>query len=467
MIAKKEVIYFANSLKQFVLSKKWIDQSRYKRSMCISTPPPPPTISEITTTDSEIEENYQDHRRIGRDQNLFFFNELSPGSCFFKPDGAHIYNTLVDFLYKEYRKRGLKIVKSPNIFNCRLWEASGHWDHFADDMFHLEGKERLSLKPMNCPGHCLIYKNSNVSWRDLPLRYAEFGVLHRNEASGNLTGLFRVRRFQQDDAHIFCTQDQISSEIAKTIDFIKFIYSQFAFKCEFSLSTRPQPYMGELSLWNEAETALRQVLENSGHEWKLKEGDGAFYGPKIDVTLTDSLLRPHQCATIQLDFQLPIKFDLTYNCQDGSKQRPVMIHRAILGSVERFMAIILENFKGNLPFWLSPRQIRIVSVAETFYDYACSVRDQLHEADLEVVLESDSGQTLSKKVKMAWENHYKFLFVVGQKESTNNSVTVRTMMTNQVYKEVPLDKVIKMMTNFKNERTPDELMVQELKKLNE
>ncbi|KAK3790525.1 hypothetical protein RRG08_060574 [Elysia crispata] len=255
----------------------------------------------------------RDHRKIGREQELFFFHELSPGSCFFLPKGAHIYNTLVEYIKSEYWKRGFSEVVSPNIYNSKLWEISGHWQHYAENMFSFDcEKEKYALKPMNCPGHCLMFDHRVRSWRELPLRLADFGVLHRNEVSGALSGLTRVRRFQQDDAHIFCRKDQIENEIKACLDFLQTVYGTFAFTFSLKLSTRPDKYLGEKAVWDEAEKQLESSLNASGLKWELNPGDGAFYGPKIDITINDALRRSHQCATIQLDFQLPQRFNLNY-----------------------------------------------------------------------------------------------------------------------------------------------------------
>merc|ERR1719341_2092543 len=248
----------------------------------------------------------RDHRKIGTQQKLFFFHELSPGSCFFTARGAYIYNALIEFIKEQYRTRGFHEVISPNVYNTKLWEQSGHWQHYAENMFAFEvEKEKFALKPMNCPGHCLMFSHTTRSWRELPLRMADFGVLHRNELSGALTGLTRVRRFQQDDAHIFCTPEMIKSEIKGALEFLSVVYKTFGFEFDLRLSTRPEKYLGEISVWDEAEKQLKESLDESGNEWKLNPGDGAFYGPKIDITVTDALRRHHQCATIQLDFQLP------------------------------------------------------------------------------------------------------------------------------------------------------------------
>ncbi|XP_067161510.1 threonine--tRNA ligase 2, cytoplasmic isoform X4 [Apteryx mantelli] len=299
----------------------------------------------------------RDHRKIGKEQELFFFHDLSPGSCFFLPRGAFLYNTLTDFIREEYHKRNFTEVVSPNIFNSKLWEASGHWQHYSENMFSFEiEKETFALKPMNCPGHCLMFAHRPRSWREMPLRLADFGVLHRNELSGTLSGLTRVRRFQQDDAHIFCTMEQIEEEIKGCLDFLKSVYAVFGFTFQLHLSTRPENYLGELEIWDHAEKQLQSSLNNFGEPWQLNPGDGAFYGPKIDIKIKDAIGRYHQCATIQLDFQLPIRFNLTYVGKDGGddKKRPVIIHRAILGSVERMIAILAENYGGKCSEDISP-----------------------------------------------------------------------------------------------------------------
>ncbi|KAF3832312.1 hypothetical protein F7725_025977 [Dissostichus mawsoni] len=291
----------------------------------------------------------RDHRKIGKDQELFFFHDLSPGSCFFLPRGAFIYNTLTEFIREEYWRRGFQEVASPNIFNSKLWEASGHWQHYSDNMFSFPVEDDIfALKPMNCPGHCLMFSHRPRSWRELPLRFADFGVLHRNELSGTLTGLTRVRRFQQDDAHIFCTMEQIESEMKGCLDFLRCVYNVFGFSFQLHLSTRPEKYLGDIAVWNQAEKQLENSLNDFGEPWKLNPGDGAFYGPKIDIKIKDAIGRYHQCATIQLDFQLPIRLNLTFVGTDGDdKARPVIIHRAILGSVERMIAILTENYAGK------------------------------------------------------------------------------------------------------------------------
>lgn len=394
----------------------------------------------------------RDHRKLGRDQELFFFHELSPGSCFFLPKGAHIYNILIEFIRSEYRKRGFQEVISPNIYNSKLWKVSGHWQHYSENMFSFDvEKEKFALKPMNCPGHCLMFDHRPRSWRELPLRMADFGVLHRNELSGALTGLIRVRRFQQDDAHIFCAMEQIASEIKGSLDFLQSVYSIFGFTFQLKLSTRPADFLGDIEVWNFAEKQLEESLNAFGQEWSLNPGDGAFYGPKIDITIMDALHRQHQCATIQLDFQLPIRFNLSYIGENGEKKKPVIIHRAILGSVERMMAILTENFGGKWPFWLSPRQSIVLSVSSTFDDYAQKVRDDIFSAGFNCDLELDPGQTMNKKIRNAQLAQYNFIFVVGEREKTSGTVNVRTR-DNKIHGEFQIAQVIERFRNLQRER---------------
>uniref|UniRef100_A0A8B9ZZV1 threonine--tRNA ligase n=1 Tax=Anas zonorhyncha TaxID=75864 RepID=A0A8B9ZZV1_9AVES len=394
----------------------------------------------------------RDHRKIGKDQELFFFHDLSPGSCFFLPRGAFLYNTLTDFIREEYRRRNFTEVVSPNIFNSKLWEASGHWQHYSENMFSFEiEKETFALKPMNCPGHCLMFAHRPRSWREMPLRLADFGVLHRNELSGTLSGLTRVRRFQQDDAHIFCTIEQIEEEIKGCLDFLKSVYAVFGFTFQLHLSTRPEKYLGDLEIWDHAEKQLQNSLNNFAAPWSLNPGDGAFYGPKIDIKIKDAIGRYHQCATIQLDFQLPIRFNLTYVGKDGDdKKRPVIIHRAILGSVERMIAILAENYGGKWPFWLSPRQVMVVPVGPTSEEYA----QQFFEAGFMSDVDLDQSCTLNKKIRNAQLAQYNFILVVGEKEKANNAVNVRTR-DNKVHGEISVSSAIEKLKKFKNSHIPN------------
>ncbi|RMB94447.1 hypothetical protein DUI87_29258 [Hirundo rustica rustica] len=398
----------------------------------------------------------RDHRKIGKEQELFFFHDLSPGSCFFLPRGAFLYNTLMDFIRGEYRRRDFTEVVSPNVFNSKLWEASGHWQHYSENMFSFEiEKETFALKPMNCPGHCLMFAHHPRSWRELPLRLADFGVLHRNELSGTLSGLTRVRRFQQDDAHIFCTMEQIEEEIKGCLDFLKSVYAVFGFTFQLHLSTRPENYLGDSEIWDHAEKQLQNSLNNFGQQWNLNPGDGAFYGPKIDIKIKDAIGRYHQCATIQLDFQLPIRFNLTYVGKDGDdKKRPVIIHRAILGSVERMIAILAENYGGKWPFWLSPRQVMVVPVGPTSEQYAQQVCNQFFEAGFMSDVDLDQSCTLNKKIRNAQLAQYNFILVVGEKEKANNAVNVRTR-DNKVHGEISVSSAIEKLKKFKTSQIPN------------
>ncbi|XP_035234804.1 threonine--tRNA ligase 1, cytoplasmic isoform X1 [Anguilla anguilla] len=396
----------------------------------------------------------RDHRKLGREQDLFFFHDLSPGSCFFLPKGAYIYNSLVQFIRSEYKKRGFQEVVTPNIYNSKLWQTSGHWQHYSENMFSFEAeKETFALKPMNCPGHCLMFDHRPRSWRELPLRMADFGVLHRNELSGTLTGLTRVRRFQQDDAHIFCSMDQIEGEIKGCLDFLRTVYDVFGFTFKLKLSTRPEKFLGEKEVWDTAEKQLENSLNEFGEKWVLNPGDGAFYGPKIDIEIKDAIGRYHQCATIQLDFQLPIRFNLTFVSHDGDdKQRPVIIHRAILGSVERMIAILTENYGGKWPLWLSPRQVMVVPVGPTCEEYAQRVQQEFHSNGLMTDVDLDPGCTLNKKIRNAQLAQYNFILVVGEKEKSSETVNVRTR-DNKVHGERSAKDCLERLRHLKAVRT--------------
>ncbi|XP_060611739.2 threonine--tRNA ligase 2, cytoplasmic [Anolis sagrei] len=392
----------------------------------------------------------RDHRKIGKEQELFFFHELSPGSCFFLPRGAFLYNTLIEFIKEEYNRRNFTEVVSPNVYNIKLWETSGHWQHYHENMFSFEAeKEKFALKPMNCPGHCLMFAHRPRSWRELPLRLADFGVLHRNELSGTLSGLTRVRRFQQDDAHIFCTMEQIEEEMKGCLNFLQSVYSVFGFTFQLYLSTRPENFLGEKEVWDQAEKQLQNSLDDFGEPWKLNPGDGAFYGPKIDINIRDAIGRYHQCATIQLDFQLPLRFNLTYVGKDrDDKKRPVIIHRAILGSVERMIAILAENYGGKWPFWLSPRQVMVVPVGTASEEYAQQVCSDFFEAGFMADVDLDQSCTLNKKIRNAQLAQYNFIFVVGEKEKTDRTVNVRTR-DNKIHGEVSVTSAIAKLKTLK------------------
>jgi threonyl-tRNA synthetase len=474
----------------------------------------------------------RDHRNIGKQQELFLFNPLSPGSAFFHPHGAVIYNKLIDLMKREYKFRGYTEVMSPNMYNSFLWQISGHWQKYKDNMFVINVENQdFGLKPMNCPGHCLMFDSILRSYKELPLRFADFGVLHRNEVSGALTGLTRVRRFQQDDAHLFCAPDQIMDEVMKTLQFINYIYDIFGFEFKLELSTMPENHLGEVEMWRKAEAQLTEALNKFGRPWKINEGDGAFYGPKIDIKLYDALKREHQCGTVQLDFQLPIRFNLQFRVAEeeeketekeekpegeveakpekkekhkkekhadkevkpegavegevkaevkgehkgehkGEKKdkkkkepkeaskdkeevkeeahaevepvkaeqklleeigkqplkqgfaRPVMIHRAILGSVERMLAILCEHTGGKWPFWLSPRQVIICPVSEKFLDYAERVYYRLQLEGYTVEIDR-TNVTLNKKIRNAQIAQFNYIAVVGEQERANGTVNLR------------------------------------------
>ncbi|ORD94975.1 SYTC [Enterospora canceri] len=367
-----------------------------------------------------------DHRKIGREMELFFFHDYSPGSCFWLPDGAVIYNRLVSYIREEYLKRGFREVITPNMFHLDLWKESGHYENYKENIYRVEDEE-YALKPMNCPGHCVMFRSTDHSYRELPLRYADFGVLHRNECSGSLTGLTRVRRFQQDDAHIFTPGGLVRSEILGCLDFLKCVYGLFGFEYELYLSTRPEKSMGEVEEWNEAEDALRDAIVASGHSYTINEGDGAFYGPKIDIILLDAFGRKTQCATIQLDFQLPRRFGLRFKNEMGEMERPVMIHRAILGSIERFVAILVESYGKNMPFWLHPRQIALIGISEAVNGYLGGIQARLREISADIGIRNyvDSKDTLGKKVRKATLDGCRVICVVGEKEAENGEINVR------------------------------------------
>jgi len=412
----------------------------------------------------------RDHRKIGREQDLWFFNDLSPGSCFWLPNGTKIYNALVELMRSEYFKRGYQEVISPNMYNSKLWETSGHWQNYKDDMFVLDvEKEKWALKPMNCPGHCLIFDSKDRSYKELPIRMAEFGIIHRNEASGALTGLTRVRRFVQDDTHVFCMPSQITQEINALFDFMQHIYGLFGFEFHLELSTRPDNYLGTIETWDEAEAQLKGALEAQyPGKWELNPGDGAFYGPKIDITIRDALRRSFQCATIQLDFQLPERFNLKYRSAEEGKSvdevvsRPVIIHRAILGSLERFIAIITEHFAGKWPFWLSPRQVLVVPVAAPYKAYAQEIADKF--TALGLFADVDNGDnTLPKKVRNGEIAQYNFILVVGQDELDARSVNVRNRddvgIKGRAAEIIPLDTITEKFLALKQGRSLENKLV--------
>ncbi len=387
----------------------------------------------------------RDHRKIGKDLELFMVHEYSPGSPFFYPKGAIIYNELLQFIRHEYFKRGYQEVITPQIFNKALWEMSGHWQHFRENMFTLKCDDQdFALKPMNCPSHLLMYNSKSRSYRELPLRIADFAPLHRNEIRGTLSGALRVRKLSQDDAHIFCTLDQLQQEISNCIDFLRHIYSNvFDFEYSVELSTKPEKAMGAEELWVKAEQTLMQALDQNKVTFEIKPGEGAFYGPKIDFHIKDALGRMWQCATIQLDFNLPERFDATYVDPDGHKQRVTMVHRALLGSLERFIGVLIEHYAGKFPLWLSPVQVRILTVADRFVAYAQQVADAMKEQHIRVEVD-DRAESIGKKVREAQLAQVNYILVVGEKEVADKTVTVRTR-DNKVHGAQKVNKVIEQL----------------------
>ncbi len=367
----------------------------------------------------------RDHRKLGKELDLFSLHEEGPGFPFFHPKGMIIRNTLEDFWRREHYKRGYQEIKTPIILNRDLWIRSGHWDHYRENMYFtkIDGED-YAIKPMNCPGSMILYKRKIHSYRDLPLRVAELGLVHRHELSGVLHGLMRVRCFTQDDAHIFMLPEQIKDEILGVIDLVDYFYGIFGFKYHVELSTRPENSMGSDEDWERATNALKEALETKGLEYKINEGDGAFYGPKIDFHLEDSIGRTWQCGTIQLDFQMPERFDLTYVGPDGEKHRPVMIHRVVFGSIERFIGILIEHFAGAFPTWLAPVQVRILTVTDRANAYAEEVAQKLRDADIRV--ETDlRNEKIGYKVREAQLEKIPYMLVLGDKEQENGTVAVR------------------------------------------
>ena len=392
---------------------------------------------------AKIEEaKKRDHKRIGREMNLFSFHDEAPGMVFYHDKGTFIWTALVNYTTELMLKRGYQINKTPMILNKNLWIQSGHWDNYKDSMYFTKiDNADFAVKPMNCPGNILIYKTTLHSYRELPIKAGEFGLVYRNELSGVLNGLLRVRCFTQDDAHIFCTEEQVEEQIQELIDFMAEMYGTFKFDYHMELSTRPENAMGDPKLWTLAEEKLKKVLDKTGKKYKVNEGDGAFYGPKIDFHLKDAIGRTWQCGTIQLDFQMPEKFDLTYEGKDGFRHRPVMIHRTIIGSTERFIAVLLEHFAGKLPLWISPIQIKILPIADRHMEYAKKVADEMRKAGLRIEVDERSEST-NKKVRDAQVERVNYILVVGDKEIENNSVNVRTR-NSEVLGEKKVDEFIK------------------------
>lgn len=368
----------------------------------------------------------RDHRRLGKELDLFSFHPVSPGSPFFHPKGAFVYNSLVAYMRGLYDRYGYQEVVTPQIFDVDLWHRSGHYDNYKENIFFTEVEEReFGVKPMNCPGHTYVYGAKKRSYRDLPLRYADFARLHRFERSGVLSGLTRVRSFAQDDAHIFCTPGQIEQEVSAVLRMVSEVYQTFDFdEIRFDLSTRPEKRLGDDATWDKAEAALSAALRANNIEYRINAGDGAFYGPKIDFVVFDALRRPWQLATVQLDFMLPERFDLSYVTPEGTEARPVMIHRAVLGSIERFLGVLLEHCGGNLPLWLAPVQVKILTITDSQEAYARQVDQQLRKAGIRTELDL-RNEKLGYKIREAEVQKIPYMVVIGDKEVSTTTVAPR------------------------------------------
>ena len=375
----------------------------------------------------QIEEaKKRDHRRLGKDLGLFIFHPLAPGAAFWLGKGTTLYNTLADYMREVLVPAGYTEVKTPLVFNKALWERSGHWKHYRHNMFLIESEgDTMSMKPMNCPGHFLTYASTTRSYRDLPIRFHEQTPLHRNEASGVLSGLTRVRQFSQDDAHCFVTEEQIGEEVERLIRLVQRVYGDFGLPFTAKLSTRPPDFLGEVATWDHAETQLKAALDRAGLAYALNAGDGAFYGPKIDFDVTDAIGRKWQCATIQLDYEQPQNFDLKYVGADNAEHRPIVIHRAILGSFERFIAILVEHYAGAFPLWLAPLQTVVLPIADRHLDYAASVERQLAEAGLRVEVDRRQ-EKIGYKIREAQLLKVPYMLVIGDREATEGTVSVRS-----------------------------------------
>ncbi len=399
--------------------------------------------------DNLEEAQKRDHRKLGKEMDLFHFQDEAPGMVFWHPNGWSIYRKLRNFVRKRLEESGYIEVNTPQVIDRKLWEASGHWDKYRENMFiteideeHANEKRVNALKPMNCPGHVQIYNQGIKSYKDLPLKYAEFGLCHRYERSGTMHGLMRVRAFTQDDGHIFCTDDQIESETGLFIEFLSSLYSDLGFdNFDIKLSTRPEMRVGSDEIWDKAEEALEAAIKNLGYPYRIDEGDGAFYGPKLDFVLTDAIGREWQCGTFQLDFNLAERLDAQYVGEDGKKHNPVMIHRAVLGSFERFIGILIENYAGKLPFWLAPQQVVVASIVSDANDYAIEIQKKLQQNNIKCEVDL-RNEKISYKVREHSLKKVPLIFAIGKKEMSDNTVSVRRIGSNdnEVFE---LDTIIK------------------------
>ena len=396
-------------------------------------------------TKDELEEHLRlleeakkrDHRKIGRDMDLFMMRDEAPGFPFFLPNGMILKNTLLDYWREIHTAAGYGEISTPQIMNKQLWKTSGHWDHYKDNMYStVIDDEEYCIKPMNCPGGVLVYSSKPHSYRELPIRAGEIGLVHRHELKGALHGLFRVRCFNQDDAHLFVTPEQLTDEIVGVVNLITSVYDKFGFTYHLELSTRPDDSMGSDEDWEAAEAGLKTALEQLGMDYVINEGDGAFYGPKIDFHLEDSLGRTWQCGTVQLDFQMPQNFDLTYIDADGEKKRPIMLHRVCFGSIERFIGILIEHFEGKFPTWLAPLQVKVLPVSEKSRDYAHTVCDQLVAAGVRAKVD-DRDEKIGYKIRDARStDRVPYMLIIGEKEVENGNISVRDRSNETVQREL-------------------------------
>lgn len=374
------------------------------------------------------ESKKRDHRKLGKELELFFFDESAPGMAYWLPKGMKMLNVLIDFWRKIHEERGYQEFSGPQLNSSSLWKTSGHWDHYKEDMFVLtdaDGNEQ-ALKPMNCPNSIKVYASKLRSYKDLPLRFSDIDVIHRNEKSGQLNGLFRVRMFRQDDSHNYITEEQISSEIKDIIEIAKNLYGIFGLEFKLTLSTRPDDYMGEIEVWNKAEADLKSVLDEicGENNYTVNEGDGAFYGPKIDIKMKDCLGREWQMGTVQLDFQLPMRFNISYIDKNGEKKTPILVHRAIFGSFERFIGILTEHYAGAFPLWLSPVQVKILSLSENEIEYANDIKKKLEKAGFRVEVDS-SDEKIGYKIRQAQLEKLPYMIILGKNEVENNNISIR------------------------------------------
>jgi threonyl-tRNA synthetase len=394
-----------------------------------------------------------DHRKIGRELDLFSFHDEAPGFPFIHPKGMIVRNIILDYWKEEHDKEDYKEIITPMILSSELWKTSGHWDHYKENMYFVKIDDKdYAIKPMNCPGNIIIYKSSQHSYKEFPMKYAELGLVHRHEKSGVLQGLFRVRNFTQDDSHIFCTEEQLPGQLGDVIDLVDRMYRVFGFdNYHVELSTRPEKSIGSIDMWNRAEAILKDVVERKNIDYTINEGEGAFYGPKIDFHIKDCLERTWQCGTIQLDFAMPEKFDIQYAGEDNKRHRPVMIHRTVLGSIERFMGILIEQYGGNFPPWLAPEQAVILPISEKYEQYSEKILKKLKEAGCRAAIDS-RVESLNKKIRNAELQKIPYMIVIGEKEQASGTITVRKKSGEQ-QKQIKLEDFLDIFNNVVKNRS--------------